>query len=229
MSRVASLFLKLTSSPEVAGEQRFLGEAKDALYRDQIEINGWSWDLGRASEAAELTKVSSKIPPPPNSVVPSALKFSKTMCRASAGMLGAMRDGSLLKAVFALEEDSSADFLLRVTLDRVRILEYELAIDGMEVTESWKLNYETIRFDYRHDYADARGEVTATLTRHAGSPNKDPAVLSGGANTEKILGLADDMDEKELRPLLKKLESTLNKKSLPGPVPAKAGKVTKDK
>lgn len=229
MSRVASLFLKLTSSPEVAGEQRFLGEAKDALYRDQIEINSWSWDLGRASEASELTKIGSKIPPPPNSVVPSALKFSKTMCRATAGMLGAMRDGSLLKAVFALEEDSSADFLLKVTLDRVRILEYELEIDGMDVTESWKLNYETIRFDYRHDYSDVRGDLTATLTRHAGAPNKDPNVRTDGSKAEKILGLADEMDEKELRPLMKKLESTLTKKSLPGPVPGKTNKVTKDK
>lgn len=227
MSKVASLFLKLTSSPEVAGESRFLGEAKDAEYRDQIEVNSWSWDLSRSSESSALTKIGSRIPPPPNSVVPSALKFSKTMCRASSGMLAAMRDGALLKAVFALEEDSDADFLLKVTLDRVRILEYELSIDGMEVSESWKLNYETIRFDYRNNYADTRGDLTATLTRHAGASSKDPVSLSSGSKEEEILALAEGMGAKELRPLLKKLESTLTKPALRGPVPGKLDKVTK--
>jgi type VI protein secretion system component Hcp len=230
MSKVASLFLNLTSGPEGPGEKRILGEAKDALYKDQIEINGWSWDLSRSSESSALTKIGSSIPPPPNSVVPSALKFTKTMCRATSGMLHAMCDGSLLTAVFSLEEDSDVDFLLRVTLKRVRIVEYELSIDGPDVSETWKVDYGSIRFDYDSAYMKdgertltRRGAVTVKLTRHAGASNKDPASLSSGSNEEKILALAEKMPQKGLEPLARKLE----KMSMSSPGIGKTDKATK--
>jgi type VI protein secretion system component Hcp len=226
MSKVASLFLELSIGTKGPGASLILGEAKDAVYRDQIEINSWSWDLSRSSESAELTKIGSSIPPPPNSVVPSALKFSKTMCRATSGMLGAMRQGKLLTAVFSLEEDSDVDFKLEVTLGRVRILEYEFGIDGMEVTESWKLNYETIRFDY----SSSIGGQTATLTRHAGASTKDPSAPAAGGDDEKIMKLAEGMDAKQLKPLIQRLEqlqSAPSKLALKGPVPGKLDKVTK--
>lgn len=223
MAKYASLFLKLTSSPEVAGEKRFLGEAKDALYRDQIEIDSWDWDLTRASEASPLTKIGSKIPPPPNSVVPGQLSFRKSMCRATAGMLGAMRDGALLKAVFSLEEDSSTDFLLKVTLEDVRITNYSFDIKGQYVSEGWDLNYAKIRFDFRHNYADTRGDLTVTLTR----PDNAPGKVSSGSDEEKFMELGEAMDSKTLRPLLTKLNSHIEKTELRGPVPGKLDKVTK--
>ena len=156
MAKAASLFLDLSYSPwsgrfrapGASKEKPFLGEAKDAEYRDQIEISSWNWDVTKKSEVSKKLTGASGVPGP-NTVVPSVLRFTKTMCRATSGMLLAMREGDLLKAVFALEEDSDADFLLRVTLDLVRILDYQLSIDGPDVSETWKLNYESIRFDYR--------------------------------------------------------------------------------
>lgn len=226
MSKVASLFLEVFVGAKAPGATRILGEAKDALYRDQIEVNSWSWDLSRSSEASETSKMGSAIPPPPNSVVPSALKFTKTMCRATAGMLGAMRQGKLLTAVFSLEEDSDVDFKLQVTLERVRILEYEFGIDGIEVSETWKLNYDNIRFDY----STGSGGQTATLTRHAGASTKDPATLATGGDEDKIIKLAEGLDVKQLKPLIQRLEqlqSSPAKSNLKGPVPAKVDKVTK--
>ena len=224
MSNVASLFLLLTTGAPGAGEKKILGEATDAEYRHQIEVHSWSWDLTRSSESTELTRIGSRVPPPPNSVVPSVLKFDKTMCRATSGMLAAMRTGELLTAVFALEEDSTPDFLLKLTLKRVRILEYELDIDGSEVKESWKLNYEEIRFDYSPNYKE--GALTVNLTRHAGASTDAP---SGETPETKIRALAGKMEPAELRPLLKSLEADLNKPGVRKEVPAKptAGKPNK--
>ena len=209
MSKVASLFLDLTYSPwsgrfrtsGAAGDKPFLGEAKDAEYLDQIEIDTWSWDVTHKSEVSKKSTAAPGSLPGPNSVEPSVLKFTKTMCRATAGMLAAMRDGELLKAVFALEEDSDADFLLRVTLDRVRVLDYELDIDGADVSETWKFNYETIRFDYRPNPRE--GELTAQLTRPPGASTADPS--AGNSKEAKILSLAGSMNKNELAPLIKKL------------------------
>ncbi|MEO6746866.1 MAG: type VI secretion system tube protein Hcp [Caldimonas sp.] len=206
MSNVASLFLLLTTGEPGMGEKKILGEATDAKYKHEIEVQGWNWDLTRSHESSELTKIGSRIPPPPNSVVPSVLTFEKSMCRATSGMLAAMRTGELLTAVFSLEEDSDLDFLLVLTLKRVRILEYELSINDNKVDESWKLNYEEIRFDYRP--SDQGGELTVKLTRHAGASTK----ASSKDNTEeKIRELANKLEPSELKPLLKSLEADMNR------------------
>jgi type VI protein secretion system component Hcp len=213
MAKVASLFLDLTYSPwsgrfrapSASKDKPFLGEAKDAEYRDQIEISSWNWDVTKKSESSKKVADTSGVPGP-NTVVPSVLKFTKTMCRATAGMLIAMREGDLLKAVFALEEDSDADFLLRVTLDMVRILDYELSVDGPDVSESWKLNYESIRFDYRPNVRE--GELTAQLRR---SPTASTDAPAGAANAEKILSLAKSMDKGTLQPLVKNLAEMVSK------------------
>jgi type VI protein secretion system component Hcp len=206
MSKVASLFLLLTTGEPGMGEKKILGEATDAKYKHEIEVQGWNWDLTRSHESSELTKIGSRIPPPPNSVVPSVLSFEKSMCRATSGMLAAMRTGELLTAVFSLEEDSDLDFLLVLTLKRVRILEYELNINDNKVDESWKLNYEEIRFDYRP--SDQGGELTVKLTRHAGASTK----ASSKDNTEeKIRELAKKLEPSELKPLLKSLEADMNR------------------
>jgi len=206
MSNVASLFLLLTTGEPGMGEKKILGEATDAKYKHEIEVHGWNWDLSRSHESSELTKIGSRIPPPPNSVVPSVLSFEKSMCRGTSGMLAAMRTGELLTAVFSLEEDSDLDFLLVMTLKRVRILEYELDIDGADVTETWKLNYEEIRFDYRP--SDQGGELTAKLTRHAGASTQAP---TNDNTEEKIRELASKLGPAELKPLLKSLEADMNK------------------
>jgi type VI protein secretion system component Hcp len=216
MSKVASLFLDLTYSPWSGrarsagggGEKPFLGEAKDAEYRDQIEINSWNWDVTQQSQISKKSPTGTASVPGPNTVVPSALKFTKTMCRATSGMLGAMRNGELLKAVFALEEDSDADFLLRVTLDRVRILEYDLNIDGPDVSESWKFNYETIRFDYRPNARE--GELTAQLTRPPGASTDDPSAAN--SKEEKLLSQARALGGPALKPLMSKLGQIADEK-----------------
>ena len=208
MAKVASLFLDLTYSPwsgrfrtpGASSDKPFLGEATDAEYLDQIEISGWNWDVTQKSESSKKLTTGVNVPGP-NTVVPSVLRFSKSMCRATSGMLGAMRDGELLKAVFALEEDSDADFLLRVTLDRVRILDYDLGVEGPKISESWKLNYETIRFDYRPNPRE--GELTAQLTRPASASTDDSN--SAHSKEEKILSIAKSMEKVALPPLAKKL------------------------
>jgi len=212
VAKVASLFLDLTYSPwsgrfrtpGASKDKPFLGEATDAEYLDQIEITSWNWDVKQTSETSKKSTAGAAGVPSPNAVEPSLLKFSKTMCRATSGMLTAMREGELLKAVFALEEDSDADFLLRITLDRVRILEYDLSVNGAEVSEDWQLNYETIRFDYRPNARE--GELTAQLTR--------PASASTDTNSkeEKILAIATSMDKASLPPLAKKLSDLASKK-----------------
>jgi len=215
MAKVASLFLDLTYSPwsgrflapGASKEKPFRGEARDAEYRDQIEISSWNWDVTQKSEASKKSAAGVTNVPGPNTVEPSCLTFTKTMCRATSGMLDAMREGQLLKAVFALEEDSDADFLLRVTLDRVRIVKYGLSVDGPDVSESWNFDYETVRFDYRPSARE--GELTAQLTRPPGASKGGPS----GANTNegKILALATSMDKATLQPLIKKLSDLASK------------------
>jgi len=217
MSNVASLFLLLTTGEPGPGEKKILGEATDAEYRHQIEVQGWTWDLSRSSESTELTRIGSRIPPPPNSVEPSILTFDKTMCRATSGMLAAMKTGELLTAVFSLEEDSEPDFLLQLTLKRVRIQKYELDIDGPEVKESWELNYEEMRFDYSPNYKE--GKLTVGLKRHAGASNHAP---TGETTETKIRALARKLEPAELRPLLKSLEADMNKPGARKEAPAKS-------
>ena len=221
MSDVASLFLKLTSGPPGASEKRILGEATDAEYKHQIVVEGWGWDLTRSSESNELTKIGSRIPPPPNSVVPAVLRFDKTMCRATSGMLAAMRTGELLNAVFSLEEDSDPDFLLQLTLGRVRILKYDLNIDGPDVKETWQFDYDTIRFDYSPNYKE--GKLTVNLTRHAGASTQPAADNSGEA---KIRALAEDMEPAALKPVIKSLEE-LSRAGPRSAKPVKPGGVVK--
>lgn len=206
MSKVASLFLLLTTGEPGMGEKKILGEATDAKYKHEIEVQGWNWDLTRSHESSESAKTGSRTAPPPNAVVPSVLSIEKSMCRATSGMLAAMRTGELLTAVFSLEEDSDLDFLLVLTLKRVRILEYELSINDNKVDESWTLNYEEIRFDYRP--SDQSGELTVKLTRHAGASTK---ASSKDNAEEKIRELAKKMEPSELKPLLKSLEADMNK------------------
>jgi type VI protein secretion system component Hcp len=214
MAKVASLFLDLTYSPwsgrflapGAAKEKPFRGEARDAEYREQIEISSWNWDVTQKSESSKKSAAGVKNVPGPNTVEPSPLTFTKVMCRATAGMLAAMRKGELLKAVFALEEDSDADFLLRVTLDRVRIIHYDVNFDGPDTSESWKFNYETVRFDYRPNARE--GELTAQLTRPPGASTKDP---SANSKEGKILALAKEMDKATLPPLIKTLSELASK------------------
>ena len=214
MAKVASLFLDLTYSPwsgrflapGAAKEKPFLGEAKDAEYRDQIEISSWDWDVTQKSESSKKSAAGVKNVPGPNTVEPSTLTFTKTMCRATSGMLAAMRQGELLKAVFALEEDSDADFLLKVTLDRVRIVKYGLTVNGFDVSESWEFNYETVRFDYRPSARE--GELTAQLTRHPDASTKSNAAKT---KEKEILALATSMDKATLQPLIKKLSDLASK------------------
>ncbi len=205
MSDVASLFLLLTSGPPGPGAKKILGEATDAVYKHQIVIQGWNWTLTRSSESTELTKIGSSIPPPPNSVEPSLLKFEKTVCRATSGMLAAMREGELLTAVFSLEEDSDPDFLLQLTLGGVLIKDYDLSIDDAQAKESWELHYGTIRFDYTPNYKE--GKLTVNLTRDPNASDESPANGSVGG---KIETLANKMEPAELRPLLKRLQTDLD-------------------
>ena len=221
MSNVASLFLLLTTGPSGPAGKKIAGEATDAEYRDQIEVHGWNWNLTRSSESSRATKVGAQLLPPANSVVPSVLTFDKPMCRATSGMLAAMRTGELLSAVFSLEEDSTPDFLLQLTLEGVRILEYELDIEGAEVKESWKLNYDSIRFDYAPDYKE--GKLTVSLERHAGASTDAPA---NEGPEEKIVALAAKMDAAKLGPLLKRLEADMSKPGIPkkgSPKPGEKG------
>jgi type VI protein secretion system component Hcp len=206
MSNVASFFLKLSAGPAGAGERVIRGEATDAAYRGQIEILSWNWEVEREAPTAEQRAPGARTagaPTPMRSsgVVPSVLKFTKPMCRATSSMLAAMEDGELLNAVFALEEDSATDFLLEMTLGRVRILEYSVEVEGTEIKESWQCNYETIRFDYRPDYT--QGKLTATLTRPAGASTAEPADKSPEG---KILSMAAGMSSDQLKPLIKKLQ-----------------------
>jgi type VI protein secretion system component Hcp len=222
MSAVASFFLKLSAGTPGAGERVILGEATDAEYKHQIEVLGWNWEVERAAASTEKRVAGAATPMRSSGVEPSVLKFTKPMCRATSAMLAAMEVGELLNAVFTLEEDSDTDFLLEMTLSRVRILDYSVEIEGTEVKESWQFNYETIRFDYRPDYK--QGKLTATLTRHAGAATTPPADQSGEG---KIRSLAEGMSADELRPLLKKLEADAAKSSLKSVVPAKTTSVTK--
>jgi type VI protein secretion system component Hcp len=226
MSNVASFFLQLFVGPlpqseaEKKSAKVILGEATDKLYKQQIEVSSFGWELARTSASSRPT--GSGAPQRSTSSEPSILKFSKQMCRATSGMLSAMENGELLSAVFSLEEDSATDFKLELTLERVRILDYSVELEGTEIKENWQFNYESIRFDYKPDYKSA--SLTVSLTRYAGASTEAPADNSSGG---KIRSLAEGMSPEALRPLLKSLESDLSKRGTTSPVASKTTGVTK--
>jgi type VI protein secretion system component Hcp len=202
------MFLQLGTGPDGAGVDRFRGEAKDAEYRNQIEINDWKWNLIPPSDSSSMAGTGANASQSVNAAEPSILSFSKTMCRASSAMLKAMMTGEFLHAVISLEEDSDVDFLLTLTLTEVRICGYELDISGPEVKEKWDLDYKDIKFLYRRNYADVNGDLLLTLTRSANASKDKP-----GSNESKILSLAESMSAEELKPLAKKLEEMSMKAS----------------
>ncbi len=220
------MFLQLGTGPDGAGVDRFRGEAKDALYRDQIEINDWKWSLVQPTDTSSMAGTGANASQTVNAAEPSILGFSKTMCRASSAMLNAMKSGEFLHAVFALEEDSDVDFLLTLTLTEVRIVGYELDISGPDVSEKWELDYKDIEFLYRRNYADVRGDLTVKLKRSANASKDSPS----GSSEAKIMSLAEKLSADELKPLLKKLEEMSMKMSSvhakgAGEVPMKASSV----
>lgn len=194
------MFLKLSASLSGAVAERFLGEAKDAEYRNQIEINDWTWRLEPPSSSSSGGSGASTAQTE-NFGEPSVLTFNKAMCRATAGMLGAMRRGEFLHAVFSLEEDSDVDFLLTLTLRNVRIISYEFDISGIEVKEKWTFDYKSIEFNYRNNYADVNGDLSVELFRSPGA-----STSSVPANKGKILELARKLTRGELGDLAKTLE-----------------------
>jgi type VI protein secretion system component Hcp len=195
------MFLQLGTGPRGAGARRFLGEAKDAEYRDQIEINDWKWSLLPTSDSSSMAGSGANSSQTVKAGEPSVLGFSKTMCRATSGMLKAMQTGEHLYAVFSLEEDSDVDFLLTLTLTDVRIIGYELDINGSEVTEEWKLDYSKIKFLYRRNYEDITGDLVLELKRSPNASKDTP-----GGTKSKILDLAKTMNLEDLGPLAKELE-----------------------
>jgi type VI protein secretion system component Hcp len=195
------MFLQLGTGPDGAGVDRFRGEAKDAEYRNQIEINDWKWNLIPPSDSSSMAGTGANASQSVNAAEPSILSFSKTMCRASSAMLKAMMTGEFLHAVISLEEDSDVDFLLTLTLTEVRICGYELDISGPEVKEKWDLDYKDIKFLYRRNYADVNGDLLVerqariqrvqdpvSRGKHVGRRTQAPREEAGG-----------DVDEGEFR------------------------------
>lgn len=218
MSSVASFFLKLTKGGPGAAAKAILGEATDAEYKHQIEVSSLSWEVARTATSTEARVAGAATPMRSAGVQPSVVKFTKHMCRATSAMLAAMEDGDMLTAVFALEEDSDTDFLLEVTLSKVRILDYSLDLEGTEVKESWQLDYAEVTFDYRPDYK--QGKLTTTLRRQAGAPTAPPA---DNSQEGKILSMAERMSPIALKSLVKKLDTQANR---PSPLSAAADKKT---
>ncbi|QHJ00985.1 hypothetical protein GT347_25140 [Xylophilus rhododendri] len=179
MAENARLFLMLTApSGAIKGESLVAGK------RDWIEIDDWNWKLDPSSNKDD-----------PEAIRPSVLSFTKTMDRSTTAMLSAMRNGTELSASIQMEDASLRLFDLRVRLDKVRILSYEMSTQISEkrlaVDETWTFDYDTLLLEYQPDLKS--GAMQVRLTRPPGSSTERPD------DTErKFKELSQDMSVQDL-------------------------------
>lgn len=160
MAEKARLYLMLTgASGPIKGESKVLG------MRDWIEIDAWDWEIDPDGDRDDRQAIR-----------PSVLSFSKQMDRASTGMLSAMTKGDLLTATIRLDDASLQMFDLKLELQKVRVVSYEMrsevADKHMSIEEQWAFDYDSMSFDYRPD--GKSGAMQVRLVRPPGSSTRHP-------------------------------------------------------
>lgn len=123
------------------------GESLVAERKGWIELDNYSWNLGRKSGAIDTPE-------------PSIFSFSKVMDRSTTSMLSAMQKGDQLQAEIVIDDDMEGKsglgmFELTIRLQHVVIKRYGFNVDidvddlGGKVTEKWDFDYRWITFEYQ--------------------------------------------------------------------------------
>ena len=161
MSENSRIFMHLTS-PSTGWIK---GECTVDEYEEWIELDTWSWNLGRAKVEDAVAE-------------PSLLSITKLMDRSTTAMLAAMLKGEKLKAKLAVD-DGSVDMLfeLSVEIEDLTIKDYNIQTavseKGATVDEDWVFDYRTITFKHQ---IDARsGTKTVKLERPQGASTDVPS------------------------------------------------------
>lgn len=228
MANTAKLFMKLTA----AGSREIKGESEAEGFEGQIEVDDWSWEVAtRTSKKVDKAPQSPKFDdanlrssrPPPvaeseTKTEPSVFKFSKMMDRSSTALMYAMTSGELLTAVVSMEESSTAEFEIEITLTQVRVTYYEVTgkndkASG-EIEEKWHLNYSDITFDYLPSVLKDKGKLSVKLTRPAGASTDAPRSkedelleLAGKFELPALEALWEGMKKKAAQPKAKPKEA----------------------
>ncbi|MBT9500364.1 MAG: type VI secretion system tube protein Hcp [Burkholderiaceae bacterium] len=219
--------MKLTA----AGSREIKGESEAEGFEGQIEVDDWSWEIATTtgmkvdkpsqSPRFDDANLRSSRPLPvtesETTTLPSVFRFSKMMDRSSTALMYAMTSGELLTAVVSMEESSTAEFEIEITLTQVRVTHYE--VNGKndkasgEIEEKWHLNYSDINFDYLPTALKDKGKLSVKLTRPAGASTDAPKSkedqileLAGKFELPALERLWDDMKKRAGQPKPKPVE-----------------------
>lgn len=140
------------------------GEAQDALHKDEIDIDSWSWGMqGNASATATAGGRSNGA----SQVSVSELVVSKGFDRASTALLVALRANEQIKrAVLTARKAGGAktvEFLV-ITLENARIRSVELSGTGGgddPVREQVAISFQKIAIEYRGQDASGSGAAVS--------------------------------------------------------------------
>lgn len=187
---VSLMFLQLTD----AGGGTIGGDAEDADYSGQIELENFRWGLEEAAVGKAITRKdgTSEVP---MRVVPGQLEFVKGPDSSTTRLLKAIASGEIMRgAEFTLTERSMLEpFHLVIKLTEVRLTDYELDVSDEEASltmeETWTLTYKTIKFTY-----DYEGKHEVELERPPGADESDTKSPSSQEN--KALGEMTDRFKK---------------------------------
>jgi len=203
MSENSRIFMHLTS-PSTGWIK---GECTVDEYEEWIELDSWSWNLGRAKNEAVVGE-------------PSLLSITKLMDKSTTAMLAAMSKGEKLHAMLAVD-DASVDMMFELTVELVdlTIKEYDvqtaISDKGATVDEDWVFDYRTITFKHRPDLKS--GTKIAKLERPQGASTEVPGtakkaefkkigleLLGGGMNVQDLKAVWEELvkahEEEKNRP-----------------------------
>lgn len=149
--------------------QPITGEVVDAEFAQQIDIDGWDWEMSYEKNQSKL-EVREK-------PEPGLFTFTKIMDRSSLQMLNRLKSGEKLSAILTLVENSDYAFQLIIRLRNVRIIEYK--VDGKdgeksaELKENWTFNYDEITFENTLAVARHQTKTMTTVLKRSAQASTD--------------------------------------------------------
>jgi type VI secretion system secreted protein Hcp len=121
---------------------KIVGESRDAVYPDQIDLIGWSWGMSTSTVGGMSTSTRTAL---------SELSVVKKVDTASTALMSVMRNNELIKkGVLTVRKAGSKPIdYFTVTFERARITAYDVCSDdGPELTERLSIAFEKIEIQY---------------------------------------------------------------------------------